>query len=129
MNDVQSLVKVNPGLLGALSKGAFSLNVFSREILVLECLAAGTSFRKLDKVQDDLKETVHLEMKREGKNEFDEFAIALWFQNTKVGYIPRQKNEVLARLMDAGKQFYATISANEMEGNWLKLEIKVILKD
>ena len=56
-------------------------------------------------------------------------AIALWFQDTKVGYIPKEKNEVLARLMDAGKQFYATISANEMEGNWLKLEIKVILKD
>ena len=129
MNDVQSLVKVNPGLLGALSKGAFSLNVFCREILVLECLAAGTSFRKLDKVVDDLKETVHLEMKREGKNEFDEFAVALWFRDTKVGYIPRQKNEVLARLMDAGKQFYASISAKEMEGNWLKLEIKVILKD
>ena len=129
MNDVQSLIKVNPGLLGALSKGAFSLNVFAREILVLECLAAGTSFRKLDKVQYDLKETVHLEMKREGKNEFDEFAVALWFQNTKVGYIPREKNEVLARLMDAGKQFYATISANETEGNWLKLDIKVMLKD
>ena len=129
MNDVQSLIKAKPGLLGALSKGAFSLDVFSREILVLECLAAGTSFRKLDEVLDDLKETVQLEMKREGKNEFDQFAIALWFQNTKVGYIPKEKNEVLARLMDAGKQFYATISAKEMEGNWLKLEIKVILKD
>ena len=129
MNDVQGLIKVNPGLPGALSKGAFSLNVFAREILVLECLAAGTSFRKLDKVQDDLKETVQLEMKREGKNEFDEFAVALWFRDTKVGYIPRQKNEVLARLMDAGKQFYASISAKEMEGNWLKLEIKVMLKD
>ena len=129
MNDEQSLIKVNPGLLSALSKGAFSLDVFAREILVLECLAAGTSFRKLDKVQDELKETVQLKMKREGKNEFDNFAIALWFQNTKVGYIPREKNEVLARLMDAGKQFYATISAKEMEGNWLKLEIKVMLKD
>ena len=129
MNDEQSLLKVNPGLLAAISKGAFSLDVFAREILVLECLAAGTSFRKLDKVQDDLKETVQLEMKREGNNEFDHFAVALWFQNTKVGYIPREKNEVLARLMDAGKQLYATISANEMEGNWLKLEIKVMLKD
>ena len=129
MNDEQGVIKVNPGLLEALSKGAFSLDVFAREILVLECLAAGTSFRKLDKVQDDLKETVQLEMKREGKNEFDKFAIALWFQDTKVGYIPKEKNEVLARLMDAGKQFYATISANEVEGNWLKLEIKVILKD
>ena len=57
------------------------------------------------------------------------FAIALWFQNTKVGYIPGEKNEMLARLMDAGKQFYSTIASKEMEGNWLKLEIKVILKD
>ncbi len=129
MNDEQSLIKVNPGLLSALSKGAFSLDVFARELLVLECLAAGTSFRKLDKVQDELKETVQLEMKREGDNKFDPFAIALWFQNTKVGYIPKEKNEVLARLMDAGKQFYATIYAKEMEGNWLKLEIKVMLKD
>ena len=129
MNDEQGVIKVNPGLLGALSKGFFSLDVFSRPILVLECLAAGTSFRKLDKVQDDLREMVQLEMKRESKNKFDQFAIALWFQNTKVGYIPKEKNEVLARLMDAGKQFYATISAKEIEGNWLKLEIKVILKD
>ena len=125
----QSLIKVNPGLLAALSKGSFSLDVFEKEILVLKCLVAGTSFRKLDKVSDDLKELVQLEIKRESKNEFDEFAVALYFQETKVGYIPRDKNEVLARLMDAGKQFYATICAKEMEGNWLKLEIKVILKD
>jgi hypothetical protein len=129
MNDEQSLIKVSPGLLSALSNGALSLDVFAREILVLECIVAGTSFRKLDKVQDELKETVQLEMKREGDNKFDCFAIALWFQDTKVGYIPKDKNEVLARLMDAGKQFYATINAKEMEGNWLKLQIKVLLKD
>jgi hypothetical protein len=129
MNDEQSLIKVSPGLLSALSNGALSLDIFAREILVLECIVAGTSFRKLDKVQDELKETVQLEMKREGDNKFDCFAIALWFQDTKVGYIPKDKNEVLARLMDAGKQFYATINAKEMEGNWLKLQIKVLLKD
>lgn len=129
MNAEQSLIKVDPGLLSALSKGGLSIDVFAREILVLECLIAGTSFRELDKVQDELKETVQLEMKREGDNEFDPFAVSLWFQQTKVGYIPKDKNEVIARLMDAGKQFYATIHAKEMEGNWLKLEIKVVLKD
>jgi hypothetical protein len=129
MNSDESLIKVSPGLLSALSKGSLSLNVFPRDILVLECLVAGTSFRKLDNVKDQLRETVELEVKRESQNEFDHFAIALWFQNTKIGYIPKDRNEVLARLMDAGKQFYATISAKEMEGNWLKLEIKVMLKD
>ena len=53
MNNEQGLIKVNPGLLGALSKGTFSLDVFAMEIVVLECLAAGTSFRQLDNIQDD----------------------------------------------------------------------------
>ena len=129
MNNDQSLVKVNNGLLSALSKGFISLDVFPRETLVLECLVAGTSFRKLENVRDELKETVRLEMKREGDNEFDHFAIGLWFQDAKVGYIPREENEVIARLMDAGKQFFAIIAAKKMEGNWLKLYIRVKLKE
>ena len=44
-------------------------------------------------------------------------------------YIPKDKNEVIARLMDTGKQFYATIQAKEYEGNWLKLEVQVVMKD
>jgi len=31
--------------------------------------------------------------------------------------------------MDAGKQFYAVLQAKEWEGNWLRLDIKVYLKD
>ena len=129
MNNNQSLVKVNNGLLSALSKGFISLDVFPKETLVLECLVAGTSYRKLENVRDQLKESIRLEMKREGYNEFDSFAISLWFRDTKVGYIPREENEVIARLMDAGKQFFAIIAAKKMKGNWLKLEIRVTLKE
>jgi len=32
-------------------------------------------------------------------------------------------------LSDAGKAFYASIKAKEWEGNWLKIEVKVYLKD
>jgi len=31
--------------------------------------------------------------------------------------------------MDAGKNFFATIQAKEWEGNWLKVEVRVYLKD
>jgi hypothetical protein len=129
MNHEQSLIKVNNHLLSALSNGFISFDIFARETLVLECMVAGTSFRKLEKVRDELIETVRLEMKREGDNEFDHFAIGLWYYHTKVGYIPREENEVIARLMDAGKQFFATIALKEMEGKWLKLNIKVMLKE
>jgi hypothetical protein len=97
--------------------------------VVLECLVAGTSFRKLENIEQELTQKVKLTTKREGDNQFDKFAIALMFNETKVGYIPKEKNEVIARLMDTGKQFYATIQAKEYEGNWLKLEIQVVMKD
>ena len=128
-NDNNSIIKINPGLLEALSKGQLNIDVFKKEIMVLECMVAGTSFRKLDKVEAELLSTVQLEMKREGQNEFDQFAIALHFKEIKIGYIPKDKNQVIARLMDAGKAFYSTIQAKEWEGNWLRLDVKVYMKD
>ena len=128
-NENTSLIKVNSGLLIALSSGQLNIDVFQKEIMLLECMVAGTSFRKLDKVEAELINTVQLEMKREGENEHDAFAIALFYKEVKVGYIPRDKNEVIARLMDAGKAFYATIQAKEWEGNWLRLDVKVYMKD
>ena len=128
-NDDNSLIKVNPCLLAALITGQLNIDVFKKEIMVPECMFAGTSFRKLDKVEAELLSTVQLEMKREGKNEFDEFAIALYFEDVKVGYIPRDKNEVIAKLMDAGKAFYSKIQAKEWEGNWLRLDVKVYINE
>ena len=129
MEQNESLRKVNTGLLAALSSGAISIDVMPKEILVLECLVAGTSFRKLETVEAELKSEVKLELKREAGNEHDKMAIGLWFQKNKVGYIPRDKNEVVARLLDAGKSFFAVLQAKEWEGNWLRLDIKVYLKD
>ena len=113
----------------AFSSGAININLMPKDILVLECLVAGTSFRNVKKVEAELLHKVKLEIVREAKNEFDEFAIALHFNKNKIGYIPRDKNEVIARLLDAGKSFFVTIEAKEWEGNWLKIEVKVYLKD
>ena len=129
MEQNESLIKINTGLLAALSSGAISIDVMPREILVLECLVAGTSFRKLETVEAELISEVKLELKREAGNEHDEMAIGLWFNKNKIGYIPREKNEVIARLMDAGKSFFAVLQAKEWEGNWLRLDVKVYLKD
>jgi hypothetical protein len=123
-----SLIKINPGLLAAFGSGGLNIDVLGREIVALECVVAGTSFRQLEDVEGSLSTTVRLDLKREPRNEHDAWAIALWFENSKVGYIPRDKNEVLARLMDGGKSFYATIQAKEWEGKWLKLGVKVVMK-
>lgn len=129
MSDQNSVIQISSGLMQAFSGGAININLMPKDILVLECLVAGTSFRNVKKVEAELLHKVKLEIVREAKNEFDEFAVALHFNQNKIGYIPRDKNEVIARLMDAGKSFFATIEAKEWEGNWLKIEVKVYLKD
>lgn len=129
METDQGLIKLTGGLLTALGKGGMIINVMPKEILVMECVVAGTSYRKLDTVEAELQSEVKLEVKREPENQFDKFACALWFGETKIGYIPKEKNEVIARLADAGKSFFAILQAKGKEGNWLKLDIKVYLRD
>ena len=129
METNNELIKVNSGLLAALSHNAIHIDVMPKDILVLECIVAGTSFRNLTNIEKSLEAKAAISLKREAKNKFDEFAIALYFEKNKIGYLPKDKNEVIARLMDAGKQFYSIIEAKEWEGNWLRLDIKTYLKD
>ena len=129
MNEEQGLINISSGLLAALSKGELNINVFKQDILVLQCIVAGTSHQTLDNVEPNLRGAAKLEVVREGKNEFDPFAVALHFHGVKVGYVPREKNEVIARLLDAGKSFFAIIQASAREGKWLKLEVKVFIQD
>ena len=68
-------------------------------------------------------------LEREPNNEFDKFAVKVLFKDNKLGYIPKSKNQTVARLMDAGKQFYAKVTAKEWEGKWLRIDLEVYLKD
>jgi len=46
-----------------------------------------------------------------------------------LGYIPRVKNEALARLMDAGKLLFGRMESKEWVGHWLRLETRIFLRD
>jgi hypothetical protein len=53
-----------------------------------------------------------LGLRREPANPHDELAIEILAESgLKLGYIPRHRNPVLARLMDAGKQLLATVAS------------------
>lgn len=91
---------------------------FSRDILLLVTHVAGTSY--LDDPEDlatRLNSGDQFIMKREPNNEHDTNAILLFTkQGEKAGYLPRRKNEVIARLMDAGKTLFAQIDDFDFEG-------------
>lgn len=75
----------------------------------------GPSFRKLATIEAELTSEVKLKCKREAGNEHDKFAISLWYNDTKAGYIPRDKNEVIDRLLDAGKTLFSVLQTKKWE--------------
>lgn len=128
-----SLVPINPALL-ALMHGSFGQNgallPFAREIMLIECRVAGTSHREMKTLDPLLAAGAFLPLKREPSNAHDELAILILDEaGHQIGYIPRAKNEAIARLMDAGKLLFARLESKAWQGAWLQLEVRVFLRD
>ena len=123
------LIKINPALL-ALVQGTGSLVPFARELIVLECQVAGTSYQDLEAIEPKLNTNDRFLLIRESENEYDNFAVAIYTsRREKLGYLPRSKNETIARLLDAGKMIFAILRSKEWVDEWLKLELVVWLVD
>ena len=129
----QSLVLIDPALL-ALLHGSFGkdgqLQPFVREIMLVECHIAGTSHRELTEVEPGLLPGALLPLKRETGNPHDPLAIMIFDESGHhLGYVPRAKNEALARLMDAGKLLFGRLETKAWRGSWLETGIRVFLRD
>jgi len=128
----ESLVPLDPkslAVLGGASGAGLSLP-FAREIFLMECRVAGTSHLNLKDLEADLEAGCQLACRREPENPHDPLAILLQDpKGRKIGYVPRERNEVLSRLLDAGKVVFGRLEAKKWVGNWLKLEIRVFLQD
>ena len=69
-------------------------------------------------------------LKREPKNKNDDKAILILTEDgQKLGYVPKEKNEVLSNLMDAGKLLFGRLDEKSWMGTWLRLDIQVFLRD
>ncbi len=72
------------------------------KIYLLQCFIAGFQYYKGPSLLGSMKEGDMLELVREPANKYDDCAIALHFNNQKIGFIPAAENETLSRLLDAG---------------------------
>lgn len=65
---------------------------------------------------------------REPENIHDKYAIAVYWNNLKIGFIPRNNNKVLANLMDNSKFLHSEIKyINHNESVWNKVFVGVSL--
>lgn len=84
---------------------------FARDIFLLETHVAGLRYYDIHQLTVPLQITDTLLLRREPSNSHDELAIEIFtLSNDKLGYVPRYRNPVLARLMDAGKTLVAEVA-------------------
>ena len=104
---------------------------FEQEIFLIEVHIAGTThIENMDELEPKLTQGVEVKFYREPNNKYDKKAIVVKDkEENKLGYIPRDKNEILSRLMDAGKLLYGKVKSKEKIGEWTKIEMEVYLKD
>ncbi|MBS1645059.1 MAG: HIRAN domain-containing protein [Bacteroidetes bacterium] len=72
-----------------------------QRIYILQSFIRGFRFYEGINLLHQMREGDLLELVREPQNEYDKCAIALHFDKKKIGYLPREDNELLSKLMDA----------------------------
>lgn len=110
-----------------------SLGKELQKVYLLQCFVRGFQYYAGPKLIDSMNESAKLlELRRESDNEYDKYAIALYFQNQKIGFVPKEANRILSRLMDADLlDLFAEITHIEKDAaSWENLRIAVyILKE
>lgn len=104
---------------------------FSKDIYLIEVHIAGTThIENILELEEKLAVGIDVVFYREPNNPYDDKAIVVKDKDgNKLGYVPRDKNEILSRLMDAGKLIYGKVKSKEKIGEWVKVQMEVFLKE
>ncbi|MCE5205959.1 MAG: HIRAN domain-containing protein [Porphyromonadaceae bacterium] len=123
------IAKLTPELLALIGTGGVkAIAPFTREIFLLDIVVSGTSFcKQIDILEPQLNPGTVLKMIRHPENEYDELAIGIYFREMRIGWVPQELNEVISRLMDAGKAFFCRIQSCKRKNHWLRLDAKIYM--
>ena len=89
---------------------------------------AGIEYYKALFVINEIKVGDKLILKTEPQNIHDENAVEIYYKDTKLGYIPRNANYSISKIMNAGWDiFEAYIQA--LDKNNLKIKVAVFLEE
>ena len=130
----QGLIKIDQwGKIAKVSKDGNLPLPFVQEIFLFECEIAGTGFVKdIAAKAEALADGETVSLVREPDNKYDKMAIRIDnAAGEKLGYIPRQQNEIPARLLDGGKMLFAKVAGKEISefSSWVNIFIRIYMKD
>lgn len=124
------VVNFTPEMLSVLVDAYEKPRLSQNDVVLIATEVAGTTYRKnIAELEPFLKPEQVFWMVREPWNRYDPNAIAIYFGMEKLGYIPAEQNEIIARLMDYGRFFYCKLTSKEWIDSWLCLKIEVFIQE
>lgn len=123
------ILPLSEELLALLGSGEINaLGLPKHEIFLLDIVVAGTTFCPVvPALRAELLPETMLRMVRCPDNEHDRYAIAIYYKENRIGYVPRELNLVISRLMDAGKEFYARVVEVKQLNEWTRIATKLFM--
>ena len=115
------------GVIGVAATGATPA-LQTRSAMIQESPIAGFQFHEGDAVWPSLAVGAKLALMREATNTHDPDAVAVYFHNNKLGYVPRAENSAIAQMLDRGEALEAKISGLLLaEDSWERVRFTVFL--
>jgi len=115
-------------LAEAASKGLDMPKPFAKDVFLTECPVVGNTFGlTVDPLT--VAEGTRLKLLRDTRNRFDSNSIVIKdSKDNRLGFVPMDRNEILARLLEAGKDVYAVVSkcVTELDGR-VELTVKIYM--
>lgn len=127
MNRSDFLKSITTGVAGIMTIGVNALvSQEPRSFMLGEMPVAGYKYYKGKKLEHLMEPGKEISLIREPENKYDEAAIAVYFNNEKIGYLPRAENATIALLMDQQATVTATITDLNPEADaWEKVWMEV----
>lgn len=130
---MQLSAPIRTAALGQLRDSSIGISApFAQDVLIVErARIVGTSHHgDSEDVMAALELGTQLTLQRDPSNRHDEWAIRILAPSGRMlGYIPADVNEILSRLMDAGKRLFAKVRDKDESDTWIKVYVEVYLDD
>lgn len=116
------------GLLSVNNK-LHGYEIHKNTIKIIDFYIAGYVYYDGENIENRIGKNEILTIKRESTNIHDSYAIEIYWNNYKLGYVPRQHNEILAKIMDSDINLYAKIkSINKSDPTWERVIIEIYME-
>lgn len=100
-------------------------NVVQKPIKIYDNYLKGLTHYQLDDVKKQMGIGDALVLQRDIENIYDSFAVAIFYDIKKLGYLPAYENMVIANLLDQGVKLNAFVSKLNIEDVYRAVSVEI----